>query len=110
QDLHTALGAVAPCDGHAAGSRPLRMTQLRRRLLLVGLALGLYLLCAWLSIGFLRSPDDVALIWLPAGVALALAILIGGVAGVLILLVVPLMHLLLAPVSGVFLLYSAAAN
>ena len=70
----------------------------------------LYLLAAWLSIGFLRGPDDVALIWLPAGVGLALVILFGARAALLVLLLVPAMHALLAPVPWSFLPFSMLAN
>lgn len=73
-------------------------------------ALALYLVAAWLSIGFMRGPDDVALIWLPAGVALALVVLQGAHSALLVLVAVPLMHALLAPVPWLFLPFSMAAN
>lgn len=88
----------------------MRLNRFRRRLLLLGFGLGLYLLCAWLSIGFLRSADDVALVWLPAGVGFALVILVGSPGALLMLLAVPLMHLLLAPVPLEFGVYSVLAN
>jgi integral membrane sensor domain MASE1 len=52
-------------------------TPLSRSLPWLLATLVLYLLAARLSIGFIRGPDDVALIWLPAGVALAAVILLG---------------------------------
>jgi diguanylate cyclase (GGDEF)-like protein len=73
-------------------------------------ALVLYLGCAWLSIGFIAGSDEVALIWLPAGVALALAIRWGLRVLLLVAFAVPLMHQLFAPVPPLFLAYSVAAN
>jgi diguanylate cyclase (GGDEF)-like protein len=72
--------------------------------------LVLYLLAARLSIGFIRGPDDVALIWLPAGVALAAVILLGRRALLAVLAAVLLMHLLLVAVPLTFLPFSMAAN
>lgn len=83
---------------------------LHRNLGVLLAAVALYLLAAWLSIGFMRSADDIALIWLPAGVGLALIILFGYRAALALLLAVPLMHALLAPVPWNFLLFSMLAN
>lgn len=83
---------------------------LRRSVFVLPAALALYLLAAWLSIGFMRGPDDVALIWLPAGVSLTLVILQGARGVLLVLVAVPLMHALLAPVPWLFLPFSMAAN
>lgn len=83
---------------------------LSRNLAVLVAAVVLYLAAAWLSIGFMRGPDDVALIWLPAGVGLALVIRFGARGALLVLLAVPLMHLLLEPVTLSFLVFSMLAN
>lgn len=86
------------------------ITSYGRQLRWIPLAVGLYLLGAWLSIGFMRAHDDVALIWLPAGIGLALAIRWGWSMLALVALAVALMHPLLAPVPVSFFLYSILAN
>jgi len=73
-------------------------------------ALALYLGGGWLSVEFIRSADDVALIWLPSGIALALMILAGVRALPLIAGAMLLVHLLLVPVEPLFLFYSILAN
>ncbi|ODU42081.1 EAL domain-containing protein [uncultured Aquimonas sp.] len=85
-------------------------TPLSRSLPWLLATLVLYLLAARLSIGFIRGPDDVALIWLPAGVALAAVILLGARAALAVLAGVLLMHALLVPVPLSFLPFSMAAN
>jgi diguanylate cyclase (GGDEF)-like protein len=86
------------------------MNPLRKLLPTALVALGLYLAGAWLSNAFMRSADDVALIWLPAGVGFAIAIIAGGWGFFVVALSVLLVHLLIAPVPPLFLLYSVAAN
>lgn len=108
--LTCAPEACFPNAGTAADLELHVRTQLGRSLAVSFAAVALYLLAAWLSIGFMRGPDDVALIWLPAGVALALVILFGMRAALLVLIAVPLMHALLAPVPSTFLAFSMMAN
>lgn len=86
------------------------ITSYRGSLRGASLALCLYLLGAWLSIGFMRAHDDVALIWLPAGIGLALAIRWGPPVLALAAVGVALMHPLLAPVPVGFYVWSILAN
>jgi diguanylate cyclase (GGDEF)-like protein len=86
------------------------MNPLRKLLPAALIALGLYLAGAWLSKEFMRSADDVALIWLSAGVGFAIAIIAGRWGLVVVALSALLVHLLIAPVQPLFLLYSVAAN
>lgn len=71
---------------------------------------GLYLAGAWLATLFLDQPDQVTLIWPSAGVALAMLLLFGLHWWPAIAVSVVLLHLLIAPVPGVFVGYSLAAN
>jgi integral membrane sensor domain MASE1 len=69
-----------------------------------------YLLAATMSSGFLRAEDDVALVWLPAGLGYALLLLFGLRWWPLLAGSVLLFHLAVSPVPTLFLGYSAAAN
>lgn len=69
-----------------------------------------YLLAAAMSSGFMRGEDDVALVWLPAGLGYALLLLFGLRWWPLLAGSVLVFHLAVSPVPPVFLPYSVAAN
>ena len=70
----------------------------------------LYLLGAELATWFIRSPDQVALIWAPSGLAFAALVIYGIRWWPFIAIAVLLLHLVLAPVPLLFLPFSVAAN
>lgn len=69
-----------------------------------------YLAGCWLSARFLRSPEDVAMIWIPSGVAYAGAIFYGWRVAIPIAVATILMHSTFAPVPWPFVLFSILAN
>ena len=70
----------------------------------------LYLLGAELATWFIKSPDQVALIWAPSGLAFAALVVYGIRWWPFIAIAVVLLHLVLAPVPMLFLPFSIAAN
>jgi diguanylate cyclase (GGDEF)-like protein len=72
--------------------------------------IGLYLAAGGLVSLFLEDPGAIVLIWPPAGVAYAILLLEGRRHWPLIVVGVLLVHLLVAPVPLLFLLFSIAAN
>ena len=71
---------------------------------------ALYLLGAELGVWFITSPDQVSLIWAPAGIGYAALLLYGLRWWPFIAVSVLLMHAFLAPVPLLFVPYSVAAN
>lgn len=72
--------------------------------------IGLYLAAGSVVSLFLADPGAIVLIWPPAGVAYAILLLEGRRHWPLIVAGVLLVHVLVAPVPWVFLLFSVAAN
>jgi diguanylate cyclase (GGDEF)-like protein len=71
---------------------------------------GLYVVGAWVSVWFIDSPDDVTLIWPPAGIAFAALLLYGVHWWPFIVVGVVLLHLTVAPVPPLFIPFSIASN
>ena len=69
-----------------------------------------YLLGAWVALWFVDAPDDITLIWPPAGVVFAALILHGLRWWPFVVVAVLLTHWLMAPVPPVFLPYSVLSN
>ena len=102
-------GSAAPCAAlgiwttERMGMHPLKLGSL--------LAFPVaYLLAAAMSSGFMRAEDDVALVWLPAGLGYALLLLFGLRWWPLLAASVLIFHLAISPVPALFLPYSVAAN
>jgi diguanylate cyclase (GGDEF)-like protein len=86
------------------------VTAVARPALRFTLLVAAYLFGAWVALWFVEGPDEITLIWPPAGVVYAVLLLQGLRWWPFVVVSVLLTHWLLAPVPAVFLPYSVMSN
>lgn len=86
------------------------MTAVARPALRFTLLVAAYLVGAWVALWFVEGPDEITLIWPPAGVVYAALVLQGLRWWPFVVVAVLLTHWLMAPVPALFLPYSVLSN